>query len=99
MNGWDLSPAALADLDAALAYLAERSPRAARRLLAELEACFERIAAFPDSAPVTELPGGTVRRAVSGDYFIVYDPAARPVVILRVLHGRRDVGALLGDGP
>jgi antitoxin ParD1/3/4/toxin ParE1/3/4 len=28
-------------------------------------------------------------------YLVVYDPAARPLAIVRVLHGRRDVEAIL----
>jgi plasmid stabilization system protein ParE len=28
-------------------------------------------------------------------YLIVYDPARRPVEIVRVLHGRRDIGRIL----
>jgi antitoxin ParD1/3/4/toxin ParE1/3/4 len=28
-------------------------------------------------------------------YLIVYDPAARPLAIVRVLHGRQDVAAIL----
>jgi antitoxin ParD1/3/4/toxin ParE1/3/4 len=31
-------------------------------------------------------------------YLIVYDPAARPVAIVRVLHGRRDVESILRRG-
>jgi hypothetical protein len=28
-------------------------------------------------------------------YLIVYDPGARPLAIVRVLHGRQDVAAIL----
>jgi antitoxin ParD1/3/4 len=32
-----------------------------------------------------------------GSYLIVYDPEKRPLEILRVLHGARDVETILGN--
>ena len=32
------------------------------------------------------------------NYIIVYDPATRPLQIIRILHGSRDVLAILGEG-
>ena len=31
-------------------------------------------------------------------YLIVYDPAARPLAVVRVFHGRQDVAAILSRG-
>jgi len=30
-------------------------------------------------------------------YFVIYDPAPRPIHIIRILHGRRDLEALLNS--
>jgi plasmid stabilization system protein ParE len=43
---------------------------------------------------ITDLP---VRFWPVGSYLIVYDAGKRPIEILRVLHGARDVESILGS--
>lgn len=97
--GFALTSEAFTDLDEALAFLGSKSPRGAQRLLNDLEAAFEHVGRYPDSGILREFVAfGPVRFKVVGDYVVVYDPLSRPVMILRVLHGRRDLGRLLGEG-
>jgi toxin ParE1/3/4 len=98
VSRYDLSEPALADLDAILSYVAERRPRAARKLHSDLEAAFERISDLPDSGVLVQpRTGPPFHRALVGDYHVLYDHQARPVRIERILHGRRDLWALLDE--
>jgi antitoxin ParD1/3/4/toxin ParE1/3/4 len=77
-------------------YIAEDNVPAARNFLAKLTQAFGSIAEMPSKGhtreDLTDLP---VRFWPVGSYLIVYDPGKRPVEILRVLHGARDVETIL----
>jgi toxin ParE1/3/4 len=64
--------------------------------LQEIRAAFRLLASRPEAGhlrqDLTPLP---VKFWPVFSYLIVYDPAARPLGIVRVLHGRRDVEAIL----
>jgi len=91
------------DLVEAMAHLAERSPAAARRFRREAQATFDRLAAMP----------GMGARYAAGDpahsdlrYFpvskfrnhlVFYRPSPDGIEVVRVLHGARDIGAILAD--
>jgi toxin ParE1/3/4 len=91
-----LSLPALADLDEILAYLSVRSPSAARCFLADFEACFERIGSHPEIGHLQRFPTeAPARFAVVGDFHVVYEAASQPVVVLRIIHGKRDLPASL----
>lgn len=96
MKGYALTAQAEADLEEIADYLLERNPAAAMRLIADLESAFDRVAAFPASAPErkdrTQRP---VRFLTVRGYIVVYRPDARPIEIQRVLHGARNADALL----
>ena len=72
------------------------SVRAARRVLQELEEGMSKVADMPGIGHVhSEVHDKELRVWVVHSWLILYDPRPNPVVILRVLDGRRDVGQLL----
>lgn len=98
MPGYVLSPESRDDLREIRDYLAgQGGRRLARYVLQEMTAAFRLLASHPEAGhfrrDLTPLP---VKFWPVFSYMIVYDPAAQPIAIVRVLHGRRDVAAILG---
>ena len=97
MSRYRLSAPARQDLREIRDYIALDSISAARSFLAKLSDAFGRLADMPGKGHVrkdlTDLP---VRCWPVGSYLVVYDPDKRPLEILRVLHGARDIEAILG---
>ncbi|MFA5843506.1 MAG: type II toxin-antitoxin system RelE/ParE family toxin [Coriobacteriia bacterium] len=97
-----LTPAAADDLDGAFAYVGERDRRGAAELLDRLQDAVERLANFPEmgvTLPVEDFelltPG--IRFLVVEPYLVFYRVLDDRVVILRILHSRRDsLGGLFG---
>jgi plasmid stabilization system protein ParE len=73
----------------------------ARYVLQEIAAAFRLLAAHPGIGHLRrDLTSFDVRFWSVFSYLIVYDPAAQPIAIVRVLHGSRDVRAILDrDNP
>lgn len=90
--GFRVTDSAEADIYAIADYLADHAGvRTARTFLAGLYSAMVEIALFPDAGHRREdLTERDLRFVTFGRYLIVYDPASRPVRILRVLHGSRD---------
>ena len=92
-----LTPEAERDLLAIWEFIARDSFSAADRMADRLERAFRLLAEFPRkghqradvklSEPLLFCPVGS--------YIIVYRPAPRPVLVVRILHGARDLDALL----
>lgn len=87
-------------MSAARDYLvAEAGRDLARYVLQEITRAFRLLADHPEAGhlrqDLTPLP---VKFWAVFSYMIVYDPAARPIAILRVLHGRRELEAVLRRG-
>ena len=92
-----LTPEARADLHAIWEFIARDDFDTAGRLVQRMEEAFRLLAEFPrkghkrtdvrTSEPVLFWPVGS--------YVVVYRPEPGPVVIVRVLHGARDLDALL----
>ena len=73
------------------AYLAERNPAAAARLVEALILAADSLASFPDRGRKGRAPG-TRELVVVNPYLLIYevDYAANLVRILRVWHGAQD---------
>ena len=92
-----LTPEARFDLFAIWEYIARDNVAAANRVVSRLERAFHLLAVFPKkghtradvhtSSPVLFWPAGS--------YVIVYEPAPKLLVIVRIVHGARDLNALL----
>jgi toxin ParE1/3/4 len=89
------------DLVEIVAYLAERSQAAGRRFRAAAEATFERLAKTPGIGTRYETDNPAhedLRYCIVSkfrNYVVFYRPTDDGIEVVRVLHGARDLGALL----
>jgi toxin ParE1/3/4 len=88
-------PKFIDDLSDAYAYLAERNPHAADRLLDEVETLTTLLAGFPELGRVRDDLRAGVRsfRVRHSRYVLFYRVAENSLVLLRLLHGARDSSA------
>jgi toxin ParE1/3/4 len=93
MKRYIVSPLADRDLDTIERYLvAEAGPRVARKVMRELPSGIRLVARNPGLGHVREdLIGEPLKFWPVYSYLIVYDPGAKPVEIVRVLHGKRNI--------
>lgn len=91
-----VSPQALEDLDEIWRFIAQDNVEAADRFEQRIRKTFYSLAENPGTGhsreDITDKP---VLFWPVGSYLIIYDPGKRPVEILRVLHGARDVATIL----
>ena len=90
-----VAPRAEADLDDIWLYVAKETARmdVATRLIDSITGRFSFLASFPYVGRDEDLGAGSRSFAV-GEYVIVYCIEGADVLILRVVHGRRDLEAL-----
>ena len=96
MKRFKLSPQAANDVREIWSYLAEHNVRAARRVRLKIFDACQWLAQNPRSGHErSDLTRKPVLFWPVGAYLIVYNPAASPIEIVRVLHGARDIAAIL----
>jgi plasmid stabilization system protein ParE len=92
-----LTEEATADLEEAIAYIGEDSPRAALRVVDTLEDAFRFLAEWPSLGhrrqDLTHAPD--LRFWTSGRDLIAYLPTENPILIIAVLHSARDAKSLM----
>jgi toxin ParE1/3/4 len=76
----------------------EVSEQVATRFVTAIEAHFEPLLHFPFSGPAREQLASGLRVTFHSPYAIYYLPLSDAVVIVRVLHGARDMTALAERG-
>ena len=89
----DIAPEARVDLDEQLTFIADRNPRAARQLAAEIDAAFELLAApvpHLEGPPVTLRSGVSCRRHLVHPVVIYYRRMPGVLDVLRVYHHARE---------
>ncbi len=91
MNQFVLHPEAYTDIDEIWEYIASDNPDAADRVLQEIYGAVDSLVAFlrrghrrPD--PTTR----PLRFQVVRNYLIAYAPGEKPLVVIAVIHGRRN---------
>jgi toxin ParE1/3/4 len=89
---------AQADLRSIIQAIHEHSPAAARRYGQLLRDRALSLRDFPERGARLQAHT-TARRLVVGAYLIIYRPDPELVRILRILHGKRDIDALLAGEP
>jgi toxin ParE1/3/4 len=90
-----LTDLAEADLEDIWVHIARDSPADATRFVIRiLERC-ERLADMPGTGRLRSDLGPNLRTFALGNYLIIYRAIEDGIEIVRVLHGRRDIGALL----
>jgi toxin ParE1/3/4 len=97
MGTFVLSPEAEGDLGLIKRYLLrEAGVRITRYVLRQLLDGIRFAAKNPEAGHVREdLTGEAVKFWPVFSYLIVYDPATKPVEIVRILHGKREVEEIL----
>lgn len=84
------------DLERIVDYIAERNPQRALSFIRELRRKCENLVENPNGfALVPRYEHHGIRRRVFGDYLIFYRAENTKVVIIHILHGATDYGALL----
>lgn len=95
-----VAPRASDDLDDIWSYVADQSGsfEIADRLIHSITDRFFLLADFPQlGRSRAEDLGVGMRSHVVGDYVIIYSIDGGDVLILRVVHGRRDLESIFGD--
>ena len=97
MNRFVLTEPARRDLDQIKSFLLEEAgPTIARRVLKDIRAALKLLGKEPGAGHVREdLTSRPVKFWPIYSYLIIYDPKTRPIQILRILHGMRDVEEIL----
>ena len=99
MSGFVLHPDALTDLTEIWEYIAADNPSAADRVLAEIQEAIRVLVPFPQLGHVrSDLTSRPLRFQLVRDLLIAYASEERPLVVVAVLHGRRNprvIAALL----
>ena len=95
----ELSDEAEQDLEQIADYIARDNPRRALSFILELRARCEELLDTPNGfAIVPRYERYGIRRRVHGNYLIFYRVETAKVVIVHILHGATDYGAILfGD--
>lgn len=100
MSRFVLTKAARADLDEIFDHIARDNPDAAGRVLGKLRQAMQLLARSPEIGHYRrDLASEPVRFWSVYSYLVIYRPEARPIQIVRVLHGSRDVRAILEESP
>jgi plasmid stabilization system protein ParE len=99
MASFRLTREAIEDLDAIWLHIYKDDPKAADSVEEEIRSACALLAGRPLQGhlrrDLTKRPLRFWTLPKYQNYLIVYDPNARPVAILRVLHGMRDLKRLL----
>ena len=91
-----LSPEARDDLREIRGFIARDSANAARRVLSELRAAMSRLAEMPEMGHFrADLADEPLRFWPVHSYLIIYRPDRKPLEVVRVLSGYRDIAELL----
>ncbi|MGO9127244.1 MAG: type II toxin-antitoxin system RelE/ParE family toxin [Terriglobales bacterium] len=96
MADYLVSPEALDDLRSIRDFIALDSSVAAEKVLDELFAAFEQLAEWPGQGHIR--PDFTNRKVLFwpvGSYLVVYRGKPAPLEIVAVLHGARDIPAVM----
>ncbi len=92
-----LSPCVPADLEEIVDFIAQDSPRHAARVLRLLRERMKEIAKQPHLYRLRPEIGAEARLATIGNYVILFRIRQDAVRIERVVHGRRDLLAILEE--
>jgi plasmid stabilization system protein ParE len=91
MKGFRLTSAAQLDLEEIRAYIAQRSPDAADRVLQRLLDAIERLTRTPGIGHVRPELDDSLRVWTVQPYLIIYRPDTDPLQVIRVVSGYRDL--------
>jgi toxin ParE1/3/4 len=87
------SPQAEIDLTSIWDFIADDSMKAADALLDRIEAAFDMLAERPLAGRARDDLASNLRSFPVGSYIIFYIPVSDGIEVVRVISGRRDIGA------
>lgn len=90
------TPLAEQDLEAIADYIAVDNPVRALSFVRELRAQCQRIALNPPGYRLRQELGKGIRSCAHGHYVIFFESDPYAVLIVRILHGARDIPAVFG---
>ena len=90
-----LTPLAERDLDNIAAYIAADNPRRAAGFVRELRQKCREVARNPRGYQLRQELGEGIRLCAYGSYLIVFKAVEDVTLVVRVLHGARDVPTVL----
>lgn len=90
-------PSAVADVDSIWAYVSERNPPAADRLVERFTAATARLEDYPHSGRQHDELGPIARGITVGSYTVLYRVTDEWVEIVRVVHGAQDLRTFADD--
>jgi len=101
MSGFVLHPDALTDLTEIWEYIAADNPSAADRVIEEIYEAIRALVPFPQMGHQrSDLSSRPLRFHPIRNFLIAYAPDEKPLLVLAVLHGRRNprvIAALLRE--
>ena len=97
MDPFEITEDAVIDLDAIWLYLLQKEDlETADRILTELFKAFYKLADTPNSGHRrADLTGRPVLFCRIFSYLVIYAPGTKPLQILGVLHGKRNIARIL----
>jgi plasmid stabilization system protein ParE len=100
-SNFRLTPRAINDLEAIWNFIGEDNPDAADDVLSAIFDSCESLMRHPllgaKRAEVTSLPVRFWAVTRFSNYIVVYRPDAKPLQVVAVLHGRRDIRVILQE--
>jgi toxin ParE1/3/4 len=89
-RGFKLHPLAARDIADIWAYIADDSPKAARRIREDILQAIRALLPFPEQGHKRpDLTSRPLRFTVVHEYLIAYAPDENPLWVIAVVHGRR----------
>ena len=91
-----ITPLAEQDIESIGDYIARDNPRRALSFIRELRSQCQRISKTPQGYRLRDELGDGIRSCAYGNYVIFFEIETDVLRIVRILHGARDIPAVLG---
>lgn len=99
MKPYTLTPDAEQDLSEIVVFISRRSEMNALKVFDKIHAAARKLADFPGMGHIREdLADESLKVWPVYSFLIIYRPQTKPLQIIRILHGARDIGAIKGLG-
>jgi toxin ParE1/3/4 len=97
MKPYSLTPGAEVDLESIGRSIALDSPDVSEKVVTEIRAAMRRLSEYPRIGRArSDIGDADLRVWVVFSYIIVYRASTRPLEIVRIIHGARDLAEALG---
>jgi toxin ParE1/3/4 len=91
-----LTPLAADDLREIAQYIKIQSPSAARMVVRRIKSEIRKVAAMPGIGHLREdIADESLRTWLVYSYLVIYRATIKPIQVVRILHGARDIGAIM----